>query len=222
MMSVLVVLFGCSPATSERAANTTVYVPKIANDALSWRAPAYVPALAGLDVLRDGPGTASVTLAVTRVVLRTNARLAPLDALRLSAAAVRAARANALVPEFFCATLLQESAFDPAALSVAGAVGIAQFMPATAQAYGVDPYAPADAIRGAAALLGAYVRAYRSVYADPYAAALAAYNAGPGAVAYYRGIPPYPQTRAYVGYVYARWARIVAAERQRPAMRRRV
>ena len=80
-------------------------------------------------------------------------------------------------------------------------------------AIGIDPYDPFEAIDGAAALLGDYVAAYRGRYADPYAAALAAYNAGPLAVARYSGVPPYPETREYVALVYDRWARIVSYER---------
>ncbi len=97
-----------------------------------------------------------------------------------------------LPPEFLAATLLQESAYDPQALSAAGAVGIAQFMPETAADVGVDPYDPFGSIDGAAALLGGYARAYRGRYADPYTTALAAYNAGPLAVA--RSIRAYRRT----------------------------
>ncbi len=91
-------------------------------------------------------------------------------------------------------------------------MGIAQFMPETAAAVGIDPYDPLAAIGGAAQLLGAYVATYRGTYEDPYATALAAYNAGPAAVNRYRGVPPYPETREYVALVFDRWARIVSYE----------
>jgi soluble lytic murein transglycosylase-like protein len=167
-----------------------------------------------LRLLRDGPAVADPTLAITRAVLRTNPRVAPVDALRLAYATVRAARAHALPPEFLGATLLQESAFDPRALSAAGAVGIAQFMLSTADGMGVDPFDPFSAIDGAASLLASYVRAYDGVYPNPYAAALAAYNAGPGAVSAYRGVPPYPETREYIDDIVDRWAKIVGYEPQ--------
>lgn len=208
------VLCGCSTPTSENRANTTVRVPLLEDLALSWRAPVYVDTLRGLRVLRDGPPTPSATLAITRVVLATNHRIAPVDALGLASACVTAARAHDLLPEFLAAALLQESAFDPRALSEAGAIGIAQFMPETARANGVDPYDPVDAIRGAAVLLGSYRRAYALEYPNAYAAALAAYNAGPGAVGAYHGVPPYPETRQYVADIYDRWARILSEEHE--------
>ncbi|MDP9110421.1 MAG: lytic transglycosylase domain-containing protein [Candidatus Eremiobacteraeota bacterium] len=144
----------------------------------------------------------------------TNHRIAPIDALRLAGACVGAAYKQGLLPEFLAATVLQESAFDPRALSAAGAVGIAQFMPETAHSYGVNPYDPFDAIRGAASLIGSYQRVYASRYPNSYAAALAAYNAGPGAVSAYHGVPPYPETRQYVSDIYERWARILSQERE--------
>lgn len=162
-------------------------------------------------LLRDGPRTTDRTLAVTRAILHTNPRLSAIDALRLASATVRAARQNDLPAEFLAASLLQESAFDPRALSSAGAVGIAQFMPSTAQEAGVDPFDPFAAIPGAASLLAQYVRRYAR-YPNPYTAALAAYNAGPGAVDAYRGIPPYAETREYIDDVIDRWAKITGYE----------
>ncbi len=135
--------------------------------------------------------------------------MAPFDALTLASAAVVAAERHGLDPGFFAAVLLQESSFDPRALSPAGAVGIAQFTLDTAGDEGVDPFDWQDAIDGSARLLGRYVAAYDGVYPDPYAAALAAYDAGPGAVASYKGVPPYAETREYVDLIYDRWSRLV-------------
>ncbi|MGC1380216.1 MAG: lytic transglycosylase domain-containing protein, partial [Candidatus Baltobacteraceae bacterium] len=132
---------------------------------------------------------------------------------RLAAATTDAARARSLPPEFLGATLLQESAYDVGALSTAGAVGIAQFMPETAAGMGIDPLDPFQAIDGAAALLGSYVAAYAGRYDDPYTIALAAYNAGSAAVDRYGGVPPYSETREYIALIFDRWARIVSYER---------
>ena len=180
--------------------------------ALSWPSPANVNALKGALLIRDGAPVGEPDLAVARAVLRTNPRIAQADALLLAGATVDAARDHALPPEFLGATLLQESAYDPGAVSPAGAIGLAQFMPDTAAAAGVNPYDPYDSIAGAAALLGNYASAYETHYADAYATALAAYNAGPLAVEQYRGVPPYPETREYIAFIFDRWARIVSYE----------
>lgn len=161
--------------------------------------------------MRDGPRTSSHTLAITRAILHTNPRIAPVDALVLAAQTARAATRAGLPPEFLAATLLQESAYDPRVVSFAGAVGLAQFMLSTADEQGVDPFDPASAINGAASLLASYARTYHR-YANPLTTALAAYNAGPGAVDEYAGVPPYRETQEYIADILDRWAKIVAYE----------
>lgn len=163
-------------------------------------------------LLHDGPPVAAPELAITRAILHTNPRLVPADALFFAVLTARDAAANLLPPEFLAATLLQESAYDPQALSSAGAIGIAQFMPETADDVGLDPYDPVASIAAAGSLIGGYVADYRDVYADPYSTALAAYNAGPVAVRTYRGVPPYAETREYVALIFDRWARIASYE----------
>ena len=118
---------------------------------------------------------------------------------RYRAPVARAARARGMAPEVLAALLRVESGFDPRAVSPAGAQGIAQFMPATAAAMGVrDPFDPDVAIPAAAALLAAHRRRFGSLEL-----ALAAYNAGPGAVARHGGVPPFRETRAYVARILA-------------------
>ncbi|GCF08091.1 lytic transglycosylase domain-containing protein [Dictyobacter arantiisoli] len=94
---------------------------------------------------------------------------------------VSIARADAIAagidPTLFVRQIRQESNFNPRAISQAGALGIAQFMPATARGLGIDPSNPEQALKGAARLMASYVRRYGSE-----SAALAAYNAGPGAL----------------------------------------
>ena len=95
------------------------------------------------------------------------------------------------------AQLLVESNFDPDAVSPAGAQGIAQFMPGTAAAYGLkDPFDPEEAIDAQAHLMSDLLRQFDSI-----PLALAAYNAGPGAVAACHCVPPYPETQAYVARI---------------------
>lgn len=86
-----------------------------------------------------------------------------------------------------------ESGFDANAVSRAGAQGLMQLMPATARGLGVDPFDPPQAIDGAARLLASNLEAFGSLEL-----ALAAYNAGGGAVSRYGGVPPFAETRNYV------------------------
>ncbi len=98
------------------------------------------------------------------------------------------------------AQLMAESNFDPFAVSPAGARGIAQFMPATAAAYGLrDPFDPAAAIDAQAHLMFDLLRRFRGIPA----LALAAYNAGPAPVAACRCVPAIPETSAYVTRILA-------------------
>lgn len=158
----------------------------------------------------DAPLRSGQLSATVRSIMRTNPRLAAFDALELAERTLRAARARGIDPGFLAATLLQESAYDPNAVSWGGAIGIGQFMVPTADGYGIDPFDPGPAIDATAQLLAAYVARYRGwPGADPYALALAAYNAGPGAVAKYGGVPPYAETLAYITDIRERWSRIV-------------
>ncbi len=109
------------------------------------------------------------------------------------------ATANGIAPIVLAALLRSESGFDARAVSPAGAQGIAQFMPATARGVGLaDPFDPAQAIPAAARLLGGHLKEFGSL-----PLALAAYNAGAGAVHRYGGIPPYRETQAYVARILA-------------------
>ncbi len=98
-----------------------------------------------------------------------------------------------------------ESGFDPDARSHAGALGLMQLMPGTARGLGVDPTDPAQAVDGAARLLRDHLRSFGSLDL-----ALAAYNAGPGAVRKYDGIPPYRETQGYVRKVLTAMGQVAA------------
>lgn len=93
-----------------------------------------------------------------------------------------------------------ESGWNPSARSPAGAEGIAQFMPATAADAGIDPLVPAEAIPAEADMLASFQRQFGS-----WNLALAAYNAGPGAVEAAGGIPANAQTPAYVTEIMDAW-----------------
>jgi len=200
---------GCPVSRAVAFPNSSVSLTVLEDRAQSWRFPLQDDELRGLRLLYDTPIPAGSTLAIVRWIVRSNHRLDPFDALVFATEAVAIAREHHLPAGYFCSVLLQESGFAPDALSPAGAVGIAQFSLDTAADEAIDPFDPVDAMRGSAALLGRYVAAYNGSYPDPYAAALAAYNAGPGYVDEYHGIPPFPETRGYIADVYDRWARIL-------------
>jgi cell wall-associated NlpC family hydrolase len=117
-----------------------------------------------------------------------------------SAVAAYAARFAAVEAQYhlpaglLAAVAQQESGGNPNAVSPAGAIGLMQLMPGTAAGLGVDPHDPVQSIDAAARILSASLRRYNGSVP----LALAAYNAGPGAVAQYGGIPPYPETQNYV------------------------
>ncbi|MBV9158914.1 MAG: lytic transglycosylase domain-containing protein [Acidobacteriaceae bacterium] len=105
-----------------------------------------------------------------------------------------AANTEQLPPEFVRSVAKVESGFRQNAVSRKGALGLMQLMPATATELGVDATrAPENAKGGAKYLRDLLIR-----YRGDSALALAAYNAGPGAVSKFRGVPPYPETRRYV------------------------
>jgi cell wall-associated NlpC family hydrolase len=105
----------------------------------------------------------------------------------------RAGSRHGVDPALLAAVAQQESGFDASAVSPAGAQGLMQFMPATARGLGVDPFDPASAVDGAARYLADLTEQFGSTELG-----LAAYNAGPGTVRRYGGIPPYAETQNYV------------------------
>lgn len=103
------------------------------------------------------------------------------------------ARKHGIPEDLFLRLVQQESGWKPGAVSHAGAIGLAQLMPATARSLGVNPRDPRQNLEGGARYLKQMYRKFGS-----WRLALAAYNAGPGAVEKYNGIPPYRETRNYV------------------------
>jgi hypothetical protein len=108
--------------------------------------------------------------------------------------AANQAAAKYLIPALlFRALIQQESGWNPRITSPAGAIGLGQLMPDTARGLGVNPWNPQQNLQGAARYLHDQYQAFHS-----WPLALAAYNAGPGAVRKYGGVPPYKETQAYV------------------------
>ena len=105
----------------------------------------------------------------------------------------RAGARHGVDPSLLAAVASQESGFNASAVSPAGAQGLMQFMPATAKGLGVNALDPASAIDGAARYLSSLSKQFGSTEL-----ALAAYNAGPGTVTRYSGVPPYSETQNYV------------------------
>jgi len=116
----------------------------------------------------------------------------------------QAARIHRLDPSLLKAVAWQESRGRMAAVSSKGARGVMQLMPATALELGVDPRSMSGNIHGGALYLRRQIDRFGSV-----PLALAAYNAGPGAVLRFGGIPPYRETRDYVSKIMGRWQPIV-------------
>ena len=112
----------------------------------------------------------------------------------------QAAQANGIDPALLAGLIKQESGFDPNAGSGAGARGLTQLMPATAAGLGVtNVLDPAQSINAGAK----YLKQQLDAFGGDVTKALAAYNAGPGAVQRFNGVPPYAETQNYVRAVQA-------------------
>ena len=143
------------------------------------------------------PGTASVGFGVRGGDGRATAAMQSFVPPRYAPLIARAAQRWGVSAQLLAAQIYAESNFNPFARSPAGAQGIAQFMPGTARGMGLrNPFDPAQAIDAQAHLMRDLLRRFGSV-----PLALAAYNAGPGAVGRCGCIPPYAETRAYVSKI---------------------
>jgi hypothetical protein len=159
---------------------------------------------------------------ISRIIGATGGTDISTTGVGLSAGAITAAGLNPAVARFasqfaaaesqfnlpsgmLAAVAQQESGGNPQAVSSAGAQGLMQLMPSTAAGIGVDAFDPSQAITAAARILGRNL----NEFGGSVPLALAAYNAGAGAVKQYGGIPPYSQTQNYVKSITA----MMAAER---------
>jgi soluble lytic murein transglycosylase-like protein len=118
-----------------------------------------------------------------------------LDPASIDSLVTDASHTSGVPPGLIHAVLMAESAGNPSAISVAGAQGLMQLMPGTSAGCGIaDPFDPTQNVQCGTGYLHSLLHRYH----NNVTLAVAAYNAGPGAVDRYHGIPPYPETRAYV------------------------
>jgi soluble lytic murein transglycosylase-like protein len=170
----------CALAGLSRPAEAQIY---------SWRDSSGVLTIS--DRPQNGGPRAARSIAVQvspALVARSNPQFEPLIRQHASQRGIR--------PDLVRAVIQVESAFNPRAVSPKGAMGLMQLMPATAKQFGViDPFNPAENIRAGVS----YLRQLLDRYDHDEQLALAAYNAGPGAVDKYGSkVPPYKETQNYV------------------------
>ncbi len=164
----------------------------------------------GVGLLGAAPASPAAPLFAYAAALRGFAPgLGQAQAVRLAWRVVSEADAAGIDARLVVALVAVESAWNPHAVSPAGARGLGQLMPGTAAGLGVDPDDPEANLHGTIAHLAGLLARYRRYPApERYARALASYNAGAGAVERYGGVPPYAQTRLYVRRVIALWGRL--------------
>jgi soluble lytic murein transglycosylase-like protein len=178
---------------------------------------------AAADVLQIGPGGAVTVYSAPTVFTAQGAApipRRPAIAPRAQAAApavvsriiAEASQRFALPAPLMQAVAWQESRYHQGAVSNKGAIGVMQLMPGTARQLGVDPYDLRQNIHGGAAYLSQMLARYRG----DTSLALAAYNAGPGAVDRHGGAPPYKETGRYISGIIQRTGATVAAAGSSP------
>lgn len=161
------------------------------------------------DVIHIAPDGVATTYASPAVFTASGAQAIALPgAVRLADVAgndvmpmiAAAAARHQVSADLITAVAWRESGFRQTAVSTRDAVGVMQLMAGTARELGVDRYDARENIQGGAA----YLRRMLDRYGGDTRLALAAYNAGPGAVDRYRGVPPYRETQAYVSAILTR------------------
>ncbi|NJC71791.1 transglycosylase SLT domain-containing protein [Planosporangium thailandense] len=185
-----------APQTGDVVKVQDVYeTPTAIRRILPDSAPAILPAL------RPAALTAGMSLSAASLSAVSSSGAGALAGVPYADIFTTTANRYGLPPTLLAAVAKVESGYNPSAVSPAGAQGLMQLMPSTARGLGVDPLDPTQAVDGAARLLSNNLRQFGSV-----PLALAAYNAGGGAVRRYGGIPPFAETQAYVPKVQAAMA----------------
>jgi len=150
----------------------------------------------GQEALRESPKLAERTRPAQRPILppRPFSRGHRVDPGQFASLIQETAARYGVDPHLVEAVVQAESSYNPNAVSSAGAQGLMQLMPGTARSLGVqDPFDPVQNVDGGVRFLRQLLDRYHSV-----PLAVAAYNAGPAAVDYYRGVPPFAETQLYV------------------------
>lgn len=151
----------------------------------------------------------AVIVLYARALQYFNPNLHAGTAVTLASATIAQSDRERIDARLLVALIAVESRWNPGAVSSAGARGLGQLMPQTANGLGVDPDDPLQNIAGAAYHLRILLDRFAGRDRETrYRLALAAYNAGTAAVDRYRGVPPYPETIAYVARVMALWHRL--------------
>ncbi len=199
------------PRTAAEQSNVGTPVSSISQavpgDLIFYGSPAdHVGIYLGNGLMVNAPETGQ-TVSVTQVGTPTSIRhiTSPSPSATTTASSLNSTFAAAssyynLPPGLLSAVAKVESNYNPSAVSPAGAVGIMQIMPSTAQGMGINPADPVQAIFAAGQLLSEKLNHFGSV-----PLALAAYNAGDGAVEAAGGIPPYQETQNYISKVISTW-----------------
>lgn len=183
------------------------------------RMPGDIPPVQGV-VQKGTPQLSAETLAVlpeySAFIRKQNKRLSQTQADHIAQTILLYAVHYGVDPRLIMALVLTESGFDPAARSHAGAQGLGQLMPGTARGLGVsNSYDTEQNIYGTVKLLRGNIDKYSKQTGDDFEGlilALAAYNAGPGAVRRHGGVPPYRETQNYVKKVIATYRRLIGEE----------
>ena len=177
-----------------------------------YAAEASAPSAPVKSVIRTDPRTGKLVRRM--IVTSQSAAAAPASAPDALKAVVDGAAARQAVPaELLHSVIKVESNYNPNALSPKGAQGLMQLIPETAKRFGVsNAFDPVENIEGGAK----YLKYLLDLYKGDYQRALAAYNAGEGAVAKYDGIPPYPETKNYVAQVKKRFDQATKASAPAP------
>jgi len=160
---------------------------------------------------RDAPGRVARPAAAVPAPIQQPAPM--ISAAAIADAVERAAAQHSLPPELIHSVIKVESNYNPVAVSSKGALGLMQLIPSTARRFGVlDAFDPADNIQGGAK----YLRYLLDLFGGDYPLALAAYNAGEGAVAKYGTVPPYPETQNYLRLVAHQLRAVPSAAVEKP------